>query len=132
MKTRGTAFNRIAIARCSVPTIRKTIWFFAARTAHTRGRSRSAVVARFMRQAGLEGVSLHSLRHTHASELLSKGVPLRTEAKRLGHANPNITLAIYAHAVEADEMAAAKIWNDVIAPKKPEPNGMLANVSAME
>jgi integrase len=50
-----------------------------------------------MREAGLKGVSLHSLRHSHASELISKGVPIATVAKRLGHANANITLAGYTH-----------------------------------
>jgi integrase len=69
-----------------------------------------ARVSELMKSAGLEGVSLHSLRHTHASELLSKGVPIPTVAKRLGHANANVTLSIYAHALEADEVAAAKIW----------------------
>ncbi len=67
-----------------------------------------------MRKAGIHGVSLHSLRHTHASELLSKGVPIPTVAKRLGHANANITLSIYAHSLEADELAAAKIWDDAM------------------
>jgi integrase len=57
-------------------------------------------------------VSLHDLRHTHASELLSKGVPITAVAKRLGHANANITLSIFAHALEADELAGAKTWND--------------------
>jgi integrase len=73
-----------------------------------------ARVAELMRKAGLFGVSLHSLRHTHASELLSCGVPIPTVAKRLGHANANVTLSIYAHALEADELAAAKIWNDAM------------------
>jgi integrase len=72
-------------------------------------------VSRLMRDAGLEGVSLHSLRHTHASELISKGVPITTVASRLGHANANITLSIYAHPLEADELAAAKIWGDAMA-----------------
>ena len=82
-------------------------------------------VSVLMKGAGLQGVSLHSLRHTHASELLSAGVPLPTVSKRLGHANPNITLMIYSHAIEADELAAAKIWTDAMAevtgPKKPTP-----------
>jgi len=43
----------------------------------------------------------------------SFGIP--TVAKRLGHANANVTLSIYAHALEADELAAAKIWNDAMA-----------------
>lgn len=74
-----------------------------------------ARVTELARKAGLPGVGLHSLRHSHASELLSKGAPIPTVAKRLGHANPNVTLSIYAHALEADELAAAKIWNDAMA-----------------
>jgi len=90
-------------------------------------------VSQMMKKAGLKGVSLHSLRHAHASELLSKGVPIPTVAKRLGHANANITLSIYAHALEAHELAAAKIWDDamadVIGANKRQPERMLANVS---
>ena len=29
--------------------------------------------------------------------------------------NANVTLSIYAHALEADELAAAKIWDDAMA-----------------
>jgi hypothetical protein len=43
-------------------------------------------------------------------------------------------LSIYAHALEADELAAAKIWDDamanVIGANKRQPNRKLANVSA--
>jgi integrase len=74
-----------------------------------------ARVSELMRKAGVNGVSLHNLRHTHASELLSQGVPITTVAKRLGHANANITLSIYAVALEADELAAAKTWGDSMA-----------------
>jgi integrase len=68
-----------------------------------------------MRRAGLAGVTLHSLRHTHASELLSQGAPITAVAERLGHASPNITLSIYSHALPQDGDAAAKLWNDTMA-----------------
>jgi integrase len=68
-----------------------------------------------MRKAGLQGVSLHSLRHTHASELLSKGAPITAVSERLGHASPNITLGIYSHALPSDNEVAAKLWNDAMA-----------------
>ena len=68
-----------------------------------------------MQAAGLRGVSLHSLRHSHASELLSQGAPITAVAERLGHASPNITLGIYSHALPADNQAAAKLWNDAMA-----------------
>ena len=35
--------------------------------------------------------------------------------ERLGHANSTVTMNIYAHALEADELAAAKIWEDAMA-----------------
>jgi integrase len=74
-----------------------------------------ARVVELMRKVGMEGVSLHSLRHSHASILLSKGVPVAVVSQRLGHADQNITLSIYSHAMPADTRAAAKIWNDSMA-----------------
>jgi len=74
-----------------------------------------ARVVELMRKVGLEGVSLHSLRHSHASSLLSNGVPIAVVSQRLGHSDQNITLSIYSHALPADTKAAAKIWNDAMA-----------------
>ncbi|HEY1754190.1 MAG TPA: tyrosine-type recombinase/integrase [Bryobacteraceae bacterium] len=74
-----------------------------------------ARVVELMRKVGLQGVSLHSLRHSHASILLSNGVPVAVVSQRLGHADQNITLSIYSHALPADSRAAAKIWNNSMA-----------------
>lgn len=73
-----------------------------------------ARVVELMRKVGLRGVSLHSLRHSHASILLSKGVPPAVVSQRR-HADQNITLSIYSHALPADARAAAKVWNDSMA-----------------
>lgn len=43
--------------------------------------------------------NLHHLRHTHASHLLLAGVPIIEVSRRLGHANPSITLQLYSHYV---------------------------------
>jgi integrase len=61
------------------------------------------------RRLGVAVVSAHSLRHLHASLLLWEGLPLTSVSKRLGHANPNITATIYAHAISTDDMAAQAI-----------------------
>ena len=46
----------------------------------------------------------HDLRHTHASDLLTRNCSVLTVSKRLGHASPNITLQVYAHLMpNADE-----------------------------
>jgi hypothetical protein len=75
----------------------------------------SSRVAEVTAKAGLRGISLHSLRHGHASQLLSEGVPIPTVSKRLGHANPAITLKLYSHALESDELAAAQRWDNAFA-----------------
>ncbi|MEV0286484.1 tyrosine-type recombinase/integrase [Kribbella sp. NPDC050820] len=50
---------------------------------------------------------LHDLRHVHATLLLTAGVPVHVVAERLGHADPAITLRVYAHVIRkhADEVA---------------------------
>jgi integrase len=94
-----------------------------------------ARVSELMRKAGLRGVSLHSLRHSHASVLISQGVPLPVVSERLGHANQNITLSMYSHALPKDKRAAANLWSnavrDVVAEdRRSGGTGMLAFVSA--
>jgi integrase len=50
----------------------------------------------------------HDLRHLSATEMVGQGMDPRTVAARLGHANPSVTLAVYAHAVEARDRQAAE------------------------
>jgi hypothetical protein len=42
---------------------------------------------------------LHDLRHIHATTLLLAGVPVHVVGARLGHADPSITLGVYAHVI---------------------------------
>ena len=60
---------------------------------------------------GLVGIPLYSLRHTHASLLIDKGVDVVTISKRLGHASPAITLKVYAHLFRKDDGKAAEAIN---------------------
>lgn len=48
-------------------------------------------------------VRFHDLRHTVASLLLSKGHSLKAVSQRLGHANPVMTLRVYAHTMPNDD-----------------------------
>lgn len=74
----------------------------------------SQTVIRRIRKAGIKRGSFHSLRHTLASILLSKGVPLPAVSARLGHADVNITARIYAHAIPDDDRRAADTWDAVL------------------
>ena len=68
---------------------------------------------------GLTGIPLHSLRHTHASQLIDAGIDVVTISKRLGHASPAITLKIYAHLFRKDDGKASAAINAALsAPRK--------------
>lgn len=66
------------------------------------------------KKAGLKDTSIHTLRHSHGSQLLSAGVPLPTVSKRLGHSSVHVTATVYSHALEKDERAAADAWESSV------------------
>ena len=57
---------------------------------------------------------LHDLRHVHATTLLA-GVPVHVVAARLGHADPSITLRVYAHVISDQLTEAAEILARAVA-----------------
>ncbi len=65
---------------------------------------------------GMPEITFHALRHTHASQLIAQGVDIVTISKRLGHAKPSVTLAIYAHMFTSDDRKAAAAINAVLKP----------------
>lgn len=52
---------------------------------------------RINRNAGLEKLPIHSLRHTHAVLLLESGASMKFVQERLGHKNISITSDVYSH-----------------------------------
>jgi integrase len=60
-------------------------------------------------------ITFHALRHTHASQLIDANVDIVTISKRLGHASPNVTLAIYAHLFRRSDDKAAQAINAALA-----------------
>jgi integrase len=63
---------------------------------------RAAVVA-----LQLPRVTFHALRHTHASALIAAGLDVVKISRRLGHADPTVTLRTYAHLFDKVDTAAA-------------------------
>ena len=59
------------------------------------------------RQAGIEDVRLHDLRHTFASHAVLRGIPLPVVSRLLGHKQPGMTLR-YAHVGDRETEAAAE------------------------
>jgi integrase len=62
---------------------------------------------------------LHDLRHLHATYLLRAGVPVHVVSERLGHADPAITLRVYAHVLEGQAQSAADVFAQVLASLAP-------------
>jgi integrase len=59
-----------------------------------------------MKALGLPHISLHSLRHTHASQLIAAGMDVLTISRRLGHGSAAITLSVYGHLLTPHDRAA--------------------------
>jgi integrase len=66
-------------------------------------------------KSGLPGVTLHDLRHTHASLLLKAGVPVKVVSERLGHSNPGFTMSVYQHVIPGMQAEAAQVFSRLIA-----------------
>ncbi len=51
------------------------------------------------KRAGIKVKHIHAFRHTFATVLLAKGVPILEVSRILGHSNPTVTLNMYGHAI---------------------------------
>ncbi|MFJ1511844.1 site-specific integrase [Cellulosimicrobium funkei] len=90
-----------------------------------RSPSQSALLSAFKRaQAGyrtahpnipLPDLTVHDLRHTHASLLLAAGVDIKIIQERLGHSSAAITLSTYAHLMPDAHQGAANRLQDLLA-----------------
>ena len=57
-------------------------------------------LTRHCRECGISEISIHGLRHTHASLLLFAGVSIASVARRLGHARMTTTQKTYLHIIQ--------------------------------
>jgi integrase len=51
---------------------------------------------------------IHDIRHTHASWLLARGIPVHVVSARLGHRKPSVTHDIYTHLLPDAQLLAAQ------------------------
>jgi len=81
-------------------------------------RTPSTVTQQFRRiasRAGLSGVRLHDLRHTHASLMLQQGTDIKTISTRLGHSSVAFTMDTYAHLLPGMQKAAMEKFEEAFA-----------------
>ena len=65
-------------------------------------------------------VTVHELRHTHASLLFEAGQSVKVVQERLGHASAQVTLNTYAHLLHDAQSRAAAALDDLLAAGQPD------------
>ncbi|MDK8188682.1 tyrosine-type recombinase/integrase [Paenibacillus sp. UMB7766-LJ446] len=73
---------------------------------------------RLTKKAGVTRVTVHELRHSHATHLLMAGVDAKITASRLGHSSTRVTNDIYQHVIKGMQQEALKKYREKITPKK--------------
>lgn len=56
-----------------------------------------------IKAAGLHPIVLYGFRHSHATNLIKAGVPIKIVSQRLGHKNASTTMNVYWHLFQDDE-----------------------------
>jgi integrase len=76
---------------------REDLVFHAPRGGPARTRNFRRTWLKATDKAGLAGLRVHDLRHSHAAALISAGVPLTAIQHRLGHSSIAVTSDLYGH-----------------------------------
>ena len=68
-----------------------------------------------LKSTGLPPIRLYDLRHTHATLLLTAGVPVHVVSKRLGHKSAKMTLDVYSHVLPGQQEEAVARLEEFLA-----------------
>ena len=66
--------------------------------------------------ANLPNLRFHDLRHTAASLMLNRNIPVIVVSRILGHSKPSITLDVYSHVMTTMQEEAARVMDDPVSP----------------
>ena len=69
---------------------------------------------------GIERGGLHAFRHTNSTLMDRLGVPLKVRQQRLGHSDPSLTLDVYTHVADGDDMRVASQLDGILHPIAPK------------
>ena len=84
---------------------------------------------RVRKAAGLQGFTLHDLRHFYASGLIASGCDVVTVQRALGHSSATITLGVYSHLWPTAEDRTRAAAGDLMAAALQSSCGLFADQS---
>ena len=83
----------------------------------TNARNLTRSYKRILDRAGIKYKKFHALRHTFATRLFEREVPLKTVSKLLGHSDSSITADIYTHVLPEEKIKAIEKLDDLFSTK---------------
>lgn len=104
----------IVLKRCKEATSKGTDLLFPSRTLNVS--TPHALSAHFKKYVHIlnfdKSITLHSLRHTHATLLLESGASIKAVQARLGHSSIQTTLDIYTHSTQEMDKQASILFTE--------------------
>ena len=83
--------------------------------------------ARIAKQAGIENLRFHDLRHTFASLMLLRGAKPKVISEALGHSSVAFTMDVYGNIIEGMQSEAMALLDEVLPEAK---NGVSGRINA--
>ncbi len=71
---------------------------------------------KILKKSNLPKLRFHDLRHTAASLMINRGIPIVVVSRILGHSMPSVTLNIYSHCVSEMQYKAAEVMEEITSP----------------
>lgn len=68
----------------------------------------------FVKDTSFPGLTLHGLRHAHATLLLANGVDLKVVSTLLGHSSIATTANLYTDVLDRTKLEAAELLSDTL------------------
>lgn len=69
---------------------------------------------KYASEAGLPHIRIHDYRHSHASVLANNAINIQEVARRLGHADVQMTWNVYSHLYPQEEQRAVNVLNQIV------------------
>lgn len=85
-------------------------WFIFGGRTPTNHTTALRYFNKWINDSQVKKITIHSLRHSHATNLINDGVPITSVSARLGHSTPQTTLRTYTH---SNKVADDKL-NDIL------------------